>query len=139
MTKLDNDLISRKALLEAICAEDVLKVYQCIKLVKQAPTIESEASSRADSGEAVAYLWESIGRWSAYLVSNGSKANLAPPDWLLDAVKNATSPKKQWVELTDEQILQAKSDCANSPYTNVHTALGFARAISAKLKEVNHG
>jgi hypothetical protein len=35
-------LINADALLEAICAEDVLKVYQCIKLVRQAPTVERE-------------------------------------------------------------------------------------------------
>lgn len=51
-------LIDADALLEAICAEDVLKVHQCIKLVRQAPTIESEASSRADSGEAVAWRYK---------------------------------------------------------------------------------
>ena len=38
----------------------------------------------------VAHLWECIGRWSAYLASNREKANLAPPEWLVDAVKAAT-------------------------------------------------
>ena len=38
----------------------------------------------------VAHLWECIGRWSAYLASNREKANLAPPTWLVDAVKAAT-------------------------------------------------
>jgi hypothetical protein len=35
-------LIDADALLEAICAEDVLKVHQCIKLVRQAPTVQRE-------------------------------------------------------------------------------------------------
>lgn len=38
----------------------------------------------------LAQLWECIGRWSAYLASNGEKAYLAPPEWLVDAVKAAT-------------------------------------------------
>lgn len=43
----------------------------------------------------VAHLWECIGRWSAYLASNGEKANLAPPEWLVDAVKAATAQPEQ--------------------------------------------
>ena len=45
--------------------------------------------------EPVAHLWECIGRWSAYLVSNGKQANCAPPSWLVDAVNNATTPPKE--------------------------------------------
>jgi hypothetical protein len=42
--------------------------------------------------EPVSHLWECIGRWSAYLAANGKQGNLAPPTWLVDAVKAATAP-----------------------------------------------
>jgi hypothetical protein len=45
--------------------------------------------------EPVAHLWECLGRWSAYLVDNGVQADCAPPSWLVDAVKNATTPPAQ--------------------------------------------
>jgi hypothetical protein len=55
--------------------------------------------------EPVAHLWQCIGRWSAYLASNGEQANCAPPSWLVDAVNNATTPpQRQWVALTDAEI-----------------------------------
>lgn len=61
--------------------------------------------------EPVAHLWECIGRWSAYLAANGKQGNLAPPTWLVDAVKAATSqPRKEWVGLTSE-------DWENTPDT----------------------
>lgn len=43
----------------------------------------------------IAHLWECIGRWSSYLALNGEKANLAPPEWLVDAVKAATAQPEQ--------------------------------------------
>jgi len=55
--------------------------------------------------EPVAHLWECLGRWSAYLVDNGVQADCAPPSWLVDAVKNATTPPQRteqepaaWIE-----------------------------------------
>jgi hypothetical protein len=45
--------------------------------------------------EPVAHLWECLGRWSAYLVDNGVQADCAPPSWLVDAVKNATTPPQR--------------------------------------------
>jgi hypothetical protein len=45
--------------------------------------------------EPVSHLWECIGRWSSYLALNGEKANLAPPEWLVDAVKAATVQPEQ--------------------------------------------
>ncbi len=50
-----------------------------------------------------------------------------------------TSPQKQWVGLTDEEIhdliyLSQKIDASNSPWFD---CLGFYRAIEAKLKEKN--
>jgi uncharacterized protein YukE len=60
---------------------------------------------------AVQHLWECLGRWSSYLAVNGTQANLAPPNWLLDAVKAATAPpRKPWQGLTSE-------DWENTPDT----------------------
>jgi hypothetical protein len=57
--------------------------------------------------EPVAHLWECIGRWTAMIAHDGEDANLAPPDWLVDAVKAATAPpKREWVGLTDDQIYE---------------------------------
>lgn len=42
-------------------------------------------------------------------------------------------PKREWVGLTDEEIL------AELPVTTSRPATSFARAIEAKLKEKNHG
>lgn len=52
-------------------------------------------SEQEPEQEPVAHLWECIGRWSAYLASNGEKANLSPPEWLVDAVKAATAQPEQ--------------------------------------------
>jgi hypothetical protein len=84
--------------------------------------------------EPVSHLWECIGRWSAYLASNREKANLAPPTWLVDAVKAATArPTRPWVGLTDEEILDLW--VANHKDTGATDA--FAHAIEARLKELN--
>jgi len=54
--------------------------------------------------EPVAHLWECLGRWSAYLVTNGTQADCAPPSWLVDAIQNATTPpQRPWVGLTPEE------------------------------------
>ena len=50
-------------------------------------------------------------------------------------------PKREWVELTDEEVqdlsyLSQKIDEGNAPWFD---RWGFARAIEAKLKEKNHG
>jgi hypothetical protein len=53
----------------------------------------------------VAHLWECLGRWSAYLVTNGTQAECAPPSWLVDAVKNATTPpQRTWVGLEEKDM-----------------------------------
>jgi hypothetical protein len=63
--------------------------------------------------EAVTHLWECLGIWSAYLVANGEQAELAPPDWLSDAIYKATAAPQQaipsgWrivpIEPTEEMI-----------------------------------
>jgi len=83
--------------------------------------------------EPVAHLWECLGRWSAYLVDNGTQAECAPPSWLVDAVKNAiTPPRRTWVDLSDEDI----EECfivTPDLYLKRH----IAQRISAKLKEKN--
>jgi hypothetical protein len=81
----------------------------------------------------VAHLWECIGRWSAYLASNGEKANLAPPEWLVDAVKAATAPpRKPWQGLTGTEINHIFAANVGYPERMCH-------AIEAKLKEKNNG
>jgi hypothetical protein len=77
----------------------------------------------------VSHLWECIGRWSAYLVTNGKQGNLAPPEWLVDAVKAATSPpRKEWVGLTEHEIWECqKPGLSDDVY----------KLIEAKLKELN--
>jgi len=79
--------------------------------------------------EPVSHLWECIGRWSAYLATNGKQGNLAPPEWLVDAVKAATSPpRKEWVGLTEHEIWECqKPGLSDDVY----------KLIEAKLKELN--
>jgi hypothetical protein len=48
-----------------------------------------------------------------------------------------TSPQKQWVELTDEQIKKIINDDAS--WTGLANPARVAKAIQSKLKEVNHG
>jgi len=85
--------------------------------------------------EPVSHLWECIGRWSAYLAANGKQGNLAPPTWLVDAVKAATAPpRKPWVGLTDEEF----KFIASKYLLNTSSGLGyFQEEIEAKLKEKN--
>ena len=90
---------------------------------------------------AVQHLWECIGRWSSYLAVNGTQANMAPPNWLLDAVKAATSqPRKPWVGLTDEQLSETYNDLYTQ-YTrddvNIVDFILIARTIESQLKELN--
>jgi hypothetical protein len=85
----------------------------------------------------VSHLWECIGRWSAYLATNGEKAFLSPPTWLVDAVKGATAPPtKPWVGLTDDEI--DKCDRNSIPGADSLFGRRFYKAIEAKLKERNN-
>jgi hypothetical protein len=62
------------------------------------------ADKQEPAQEPVAHLWECLGRWSAYLVTNGKQADCAPPSWLVEAIRNATTPpKRPWVGLTPEE------------------------------------
>ena len=85
-----SDLISREALikeLETFDEEFEFHIDEVYVLIANAPAIEQ--------CEAVTKLWESLGRWSAFLAKNGEQAELSPPSWLIDAVKKATSPISQ--------------------------------------------
>ena len=96
-----------------------------------------EREALAQTQEPVAHLWECIGRWSAYLVSNGKQANCAPPSWLVDAVNNATTPpQRTWVDLTDDEYfaLQMK---IKTPMISVQDYIDAMRMVEAKLKEKN--
>ena len=80
--------------------------------------------------EPVAHLWECLGRWSAYLVTNGTQADCAPPSWLVDAIQNATTPpSRPWVRLTDEEIITM------SRYDLEYAAL--IGEVQRKLKDKN--
>lgn len=107
--------------------------------------------------EPVSHLWECIGRWSAYLAANGKQGNLAPPTWLVDAVKAATAPprkpwqepvgqfvggipevsqQREWVGLTDEEIENLMN--ATGIFGGLTPdEIALARLIEAKLKELN--
>ena len=90
----------------------------------------AKATPSMTEQEPVAHLWECIGRWSAYLVNNGTQAKRAPPSWLVDAINNATAPpQRTWVGLTDEDISEI--------VRGTHNTGSFVRAIEAKLKEKN--
>jgi len=73
--------------MEASISGGLYEVVQC----KDAITAIKEALAQP-AQEPVAHLWECLGRWSAYLAANGEKAEIAPPSWLVDAIKNATTP-----------------------------------------------
>ena len=64
------------------------------------------AQQQSEQSENTAKLWEAIGRWSAYLATNGEDANLSPPDYLRDAVNNATALQQQ-----SEPVYQICFDC----------------------------
>jgi hypothetical protein len=89
--------------------------------------------------EPVAHLWECLGRWSAYLVNNGTQAECAPPSWLVEAVKNATTPPQR-KPLTKQEMFEAIRPLYSSEkaarLTVAHSEDEY-RAIEAKLKEKN--
>jgi hypothetical protein len=123
-----------KQMVEALeCALSDDKPY--IDKCKQAIQAGKKAIAELESQEPVAHLWECLGRWSAYLVDNGAQADCAPPQWLVDAIKNATAPpQRTWAGLTNNEL---------QPIADEYRILfgswveDFARAIEAKLKEKN--
>ena len=84
--------------------------------------------------EPVAHLWECLGRWSAYLVNNGTQAECAPPSWLVDAVKNATTPpQRTWVGLTEQEHTDIAVECGCMSADWVF----YGAAVERKVKENN--
>ena len=81
-------------------------IYKAIEEIDEVVSKKLLAIEQAEKQEpAVEHLWECLGRWSSYLAVNGTEANLAPPNWLLDAVIAATSqPRKEWVGLNWDDI-----------------------------------
>jgi hypothetical protein len=61
-------------------------------------------------------------------VPEAAKKVLEAMQWMLD------KQKRQWVGLTDEEIVLIVAECAAS---HQHTDIHFASAIEAKLKEKN--
>lgn len=59
--------------------------------IEQAKKVEPVAWKPSES--ATEQLWEALGRWSAYIASNGCKAELAPPQYMLDAMDAFTTPQ----------------------------------------------
>ena len=92
-----------------------------------------QAIEQAEKQEpAVEHLWECLGRWSSYLAVNGTEANVAPPNWLLDAVIAATSPPtKPWVGLNWDDIPDV--------FVGDIAFMQGAKWAQAKLKEKNSG
>ena len=86
--------------------------------------------------EPVAHLWECLGRWSAYLVNNGTQAECAPPSWLVEAVKNATTPPQR-KPLLDKAITKVIDSMprGRKGWMSDWDLYDYARAIEAKLKE----
>jgi hypothetical protein len=78
----------------------------------------------SESQEPVAHLWECLGRWSAYLVNNGTQAECAPPSWLVEAVKNATTPpQRTWVGLDHQDKKKFSSWLDSKTDDEVFTAI----------------
>jgi hypothetical protein len=73
----------RKALRDRLAQLDTTEVTGEVRC-KTRTFIEPPAPPCSWSTEA--HLWQCLGRWSAYLVQEGKNANLAPPDWLCEAI-----------------------------------------------------
>lgn len=111
------------------CGIDDLKAF--------AKLVAAKAIAELESQEPVAHLWECLGRWSAYLVDNGTQADCAPPQWLVDAIKNATAPpQRTWIELTDDEYfaLQMK---IKTPMISVQDYIDAMRMVEQASKEKN--
>jgi hypothetical protein len=172
-TRLDNDLISRKDLLEAIKADRLTNASDAIYFIENAPTIEAEIfpseglqkalenykkpsplpvckltheqlntpygvepikqTIEADSGEAVAWIHPMYLNSSVQALG-GEVAFFKPND---SCIPLYTSPQKQWVELTDEQIRIVGANMYGFAISSDYVE--FARNIENALKEVNNG
>lgn len=122
MAKLVNDLISRKALLEAIRPK-LTRLYGyeirgIEELIANAPTIE------ADSEPVYQFLYPNEG-WS-----DVSKEMYEDTDYSWDKrILYTSPPKREFVSLTDEQMINIK--------LNTGDVYEIILDTQAKLKEVN--
>lgn len=82
----------------------------------QEPVMLSDYESNGIHHKPVAHLWECLGRWSSYLVNNGKQADCVPPQWLCDAVKNATTPQQR-----TEQNFCSRCGKRTADLTVIHT------------------
>ena len=88
-------MTKEEAMKLALFALDIVKIhYTQNRHINEAITALKEQLAQPEQ-EPVAHLWECLGRWSAYLVNNGTQAECAPPSWLVEAVKNATTPPQR--------------------------------------------
>ena len=111
-----------------VAVRDLL--IECREALRENAMREVQRLGQEIEQEPVAHLWECLGRWSAYLVNNGTQADCAPPLWLVDAIKKATTPpQRTFVGLTDEE---KKDLCRwwSSPMDAIY-------ATEAKLKQKN--
>lgn len=138
-------LIDADALLESFkCTWAFLSDDDYIEAVINAPTVESEASSQQDSEPVVskaAYRGarEDLLIWKKRALEAEEKVRIYDQRIVDVGVIAMTPPKREWVGLSDEVI---DSLAKNGESWNEHggwyfDADKFAKAIEAKLKEVN--
>jgi hypothetical protein len=92
--------------------------------------------------EPVAHLWECLGRWSAYLVNNKTQAECAPPSWLVEAVKNATTPPQRTEPVCPEckaEVLYECVACSSNNYPPQRTWVGLTDEKRSQLVTLHHG
>jgi hypothetical protein len=104
-------MTDKEAMKLALFALDIVKIHytqnrhinEAITALKERladPMLEVQRLGQEIEQEPVAHLWECLGRWSAYLVNNGKQADCAPPSWLVEAVRDATTPpQRTWIGL----------------------------------------
>jgi len=116
-------------------AADKLQEPDALTIAYQSGFYDGKKAALAQPAqESVAHLWECLGKWSAYLVTNGKQADCAPPSWLVEAIQNATAPpKREWVGLTDAEIHGTPG------YNETREMYLFALTLIAKLQEKNNG
>jgi len=110
-------------------------------LIKQALAQPSDSVEHEPSARLMTY----IGRDGAYPKHGYTVARTYaecpklhyPDSWEEGALLYTTSPKRTWVELTDEAITEVEDEFIVDYRIPAGSAWNFARAIEAKLKEKN--
>ena len=106
------------------------------KIVDKA-LVALEAALAQPEQELVEHLWECIGRWSSYLALNGEKANLAPPEWLVDAVKAATAQPEHRFDTPESHIVKwsipVDPNNFGEPITFMGQYVGEGKVVSASF------